>query len=703
MTFVRILLDANTSPNVGLAAKFAIILRKMTRYLLLALVLVSSLSAQEVFTPEHVAKLRTVLSAEISPNGEQIAYVLNVPRIPFEGDDGGAWRELHVVDREGNSRAFVTGKVSVSGITWRPDSSEILFLSRRGDDENTTLYSIPVDGGEATQLFSHATSIDSCDLDASGNKLAFIADETAPKADETLTEAGFSQRVFEESWAHSKVWIVDLSADEPKAEMLDLEGSAHAVEWNPQGTRLAVSLSPTPSVDDSYMNIELVYVDPVNGEIHGGYSPPGKMDSFQWSPDGNRMAIIGTLDRSDPAAGRLLIASVESGEAHDLMPGLDAHVSNIEWTAIDNVAYIAGQGVWSRLGSVRLDGSGTTAIQADDSSVFTGFSHANDGTVALLQQSSQHPSEVAVVIDGKLKRLTDSNPWLADMRFAKQERIEYKSRDGLTLEGILIHPLDEQPGQRYPLILYVHGGPEAHEVDGWLTSYSRPGQVAAARGFAVFHPNYRASTGRGVEFSKLDHGDFAGKEFDDLVDAITHFDNAGLVDPEKVGITGGSYGGYATAWASTALTEHFAAGVMFVGISDQISKLGSTDIPVEVFEVHHRKHLWDDWQFFLERSPIFHAGKAKTPLLILHGEEDTRVPTDQSLELYRMIKLQTDTPVRLVLYPGEGHGNRRAASRYDYNLRMLRWMEHYLQGPGGDPPPYRPNYVKPADNDSVNP
>lgn len=675
----------------------------MVRFLLPVLILVSSLAAQDLFTPEHVSKLRTVLSAKISPDGEQIAYVLNVPRIPFDGDDGGAWRELHVVDLEGKSRAFITGKVTVSGVTWRPDSSEILFLSRRGDDKKSTLYSIPVDGGEATQLFSHESSIGGYDLEADGNKLAFIADEKKPDDDKKLRDAGFTQRVFEESWTHSKVWVADLSVDEPQAEMLDMEGSAHAVEWNPQGNRLAVSLSPTPGVDDSYMNLELVYVDPTNGELHGGYSPPGKMDSFHWSPDGNRMAIIGALDRNDPMPGRLLITSVDADQPRDLMPGLNAHVSSVEWTGIDEIAYIAGQGVWSRLGSVRLDGSGTTAVQAEDGTVLGGFSHSKDGTLALLQQSAEHPAEVALLVDGELKRLTNSNPWLDDMRFAEQERIAYQSRDGLTLEGVLIHPLDEQPGQRYPLILYVHGGPEAHETDGWLTSYSRPGQVAAARGFAVFHPNYRASTGRGVEFSKLDHGDFAGKEFDDLVDAITHFDDAGLVDPAKVGITGGSYGGYATAWASTALSEHFAAGVMFVGISDQISKVGSTDIPVELFEVHHRKRLWDDWQFFLERSPIYHAAKAKTPLLILHGEEDTRVPTDQSLELYRLIKMQTDTPVRLVLYPGEGHGNRRAASRYDYNLRMLRWLEHYLKGAGGDPPPYRPDYVQPDADDDVNP
>ena len=123
---------------------------------------------------------------------------------------------------------------------------------------------------------------------------------------------------------------------------------------------------------------------------------------------------------------------------------------------------------------------------------------------------------------------------------------------------------------------------------------------------------------------------------------------------------------------------------MFVGVSDLVSKVGTTDIPEEIFLVHHRKRIWNEWQFFRERSPIFHVDKAHTPLLILHGQNDTRVQPSQSMELHRLLKVRGQAPVRLILYPDEGHGNRRAASRYDYNLRALRWMDHYLKGPRGD-------------------
>lgn len=314
----------------------------------------------------------------------------------------------------------------------------------------------------------------------------------------------------------------------------------------------------------------------------------------------------------------------------------------------------------------------------------------------MIGNSKHHPPEVFVLGPAERafypRRLTNSNPWLKEMKFAKQEVIKYKAKDGLELEGILIRPLNEEKGKRYPLVLTVHGGPEAHYSNGWLTMYHSLGQVAAARGMAVFYPNYRGSTGYGVEFSMKGQKEAGGKEFDDLIDGVDHLVKMGLVDDKKVGITGGSYGGYATAWGATVYSHRFAAGVMFVGISDWISCSGTTDIPQEMFLVHHRKWLWDDWDYFAKASPIKHIDKHKTPLLIMHGKADPRVNPGQSLEFYRHLKVRNQAPVRLVLYPGEGHGNRRAASKLDYNLRLLQWMEHYLKGPGGAMPAMEIDY-----------
>jgi dipeptidyl aminopeptidase/acylaminoacyl peptidase len=186
-----------------------------------------------------------------------------------------------------------------------------------------------------------------------------------------------------------------------------------------------------------------------------------------------------------------------------------------------------------------------------------------------------------------------------------------------------------------------------------------------------------------VSFSKSSQGDPAGLEFNDIVDGIDFLIEKGIVDKTKVGVTGGSYGGYATAWMSTKYTDRFAAGVMFVGISNNISKWGTSDIPEEMYYVHELNHIYDDYDFYLKRSPIYYAGQAKTPLLIAAGAGDTRVDPGQSKELYRHIKTRTQTPVRLVLYPGEGHGNRNATARFDYNIRLMQWFDTYLMKSDG--------------------
>jgi dienelactone hydrolase len=418
------------------------------------------------------------------------------------------------------------------------------------------------------------------------------------------------------------------------------------------------------------------------------------------------LAMISGKDKHDPREGRLWVQMNGEKGLKDLSEHKDLEKCHIESIAWDNlgIGLIVSSGVNTPEMTVELGPKGPTVWHT----VWPTFksnppirAHATFGKSggAYIGQRETHPPEVHYVgkdSDGVTLRLTNSNPWLKDMKLAKQEVIKYKARDGLELEGILIRPLNEEKGKRYPLVLTVHGGPEAHYSNGWLTLYHSLGQVAAARGMAVFYPNYRGSTGYGVEFSMKGQAAAGGKEFDDLIDGVDHLVKMGLVDEKKVGITGGSYGGYATAWGSTYYSHRFAAGVMFVGISNWISCAGTTDIPHEMNLVHHRKWLWDDWDYFAKASPLKYLDKAKTPLLIMHGKSDPRVNPGQSLELYRHLKVRGQAPVRLVLYPGEGHGNARTASRLDYNLRLLQWMEHYLKGPGGPMPAMELDYGLPA-------
>ncbi len=665
------------------------------------------LSAGEVLTPWDVARLRSVAAAVISPDGRHIAYTLLVPRDPWmersagsKYEDGPPWSELHVIDLDdGRSRPFITGEVKIEDIAWTPDGKSISFLAQRAGDRHPSLYSIPVDGGEASRVLSHETDISAYSWSPDGKHVAFLAEDETPKGKKDLRDKGFSAEVFEEDMRYTRVWVAASGDTEAKPRMLDLEGSASAVHWSPTDDKLAVVIAQTPLVDDKYMKSKVWVVDSAEGKILAKIDNPGKLGAVAWNPTGTHLAMISAVDIHDPAESCLMVVPAAGGKLVELTPDYMGHVSAIAWQNADTVMFLGDEGTRTTFGKVKADLSERKLILPAGETILTGFTLSKDGQQgAFVGSSPRHPPEVFYMKHGDSapRRLTDSNPQLAETRWARQEVLKYTARDGMEIQGILIHPLEEQAGQRYPLILSVHGGPETHERNGWLTNYSRPGQVAAARGFAVFYPNYRGSTGLGVPFSKTGQTDEAGNEFNDLVDAVDHLIGLGLVDGDHVGVTGGSYGGYAAAWCATALSDRFAASVMFVGISDVISKKGTTDIPNEDFLVHTRQRVWDDlWHRFLERSPIYYVKNAHTPILILNGKNDTRVHPSQSLMLYRFLKAVGQTPVRLVLYPGEGHGNRKFGARLDYNLRMMQWMEHYLKGPGGDPPAYELDYDPP--------
>ncbi len=643
-------------------------------------------------TLQQIAQTRAVSDVLAQPRGGAIAYTLSVQRTPGEGKDGPAWNELHVIDAAGKSRPYLGGQVNVAAPAWTPDGS-IAFLMKGDKDDTRALYRIPLDGGGAMPLRALKTDIRGFSFSPDGARVALVALEPEDAGLKPLRDKGFNARVVEEGERLSRLWIARLGDDAPEPEKIDIEGSVQSALWSPAGDRLALVVTPHERVDDGLMFGRVRIVAPDGREL-GRVGNPGKLGQLAWSPDGAHLAIVSAQDESDPREGRLTVVGRDGGAQRDLLPELPGHVWNIAWRDADTLAFVSNEGTATRVGEVDLDGSQRTLLNLP-TPVYSAISLARDGSIALVGSTPSHPSEVFRLAPGASapQRLTDNNPWLAGVALARQEVVRYAARDGLEVEGILVHPLERRRNARVPLILVVHGGPEAHYSNGWLSNYAQPAQAAAARGFATFLPNYRASTGRGVAYSKLNHGRPAKEEFDDLVDGVEHLVRTGLVDRAKVGITGGSYGGYASAWGATYYSEHFAASVMFVGISDKIGLLGTSDIPNEFHKVHYQVWPWENWQFYIEASPIHYVTRNRTPTLILHGDADPRVDPTQSRTMYRYLKLAGNAPVRLVLYPGEGHGNARAASRWDYSLRLMQWMEHYLTGPGGEPPSHVVDYA----------
>lgn len=649
---------------------------------------VKAKAAQEKgLTLEDIAKIESVNSANVSPDGKWIAYTQSKKREPYVDDDGPAWSELYVKPVGGEAKPFIMGKVNIGSVHWSKDSKRIYYIAMRNDDTFAGIYSIAVDGGESQKVVGIKNNILSYTLNKKGDKLVFIAPEEVPEHTEKLVLKGFQAKVYEEDIQDVHAWLYPLNKDKAEPSKLEIEGSVVSATFSPVNDQLLVQVSPTPLIDDIYMKKSLQVID-LESDVVADFQTEGKQGKAIWSTDGKQVAFLGANDYNDPTAGALYVGNVSDGKVFKKVKNTDSHVMDIAWHD-DDLIYIEHKGLESRVVKTALKRRIADRVVVDyGNGIQRGLSVANSGALYVLADAAKHPRELFAVTAAGMKRLTNSNPWLDDIELAKQEAFEYEARDGLKLQGVLVYPLDYEEGESYPMVAYIHGGPESHRSNGWNTSYASPIQAMSAQGYFAFIPNYRGSTGRGDEFARLDQHAYADPEFTDILDGKLALVEKGMVDSDKVGITGGSYGGYATAWSATKLSDHYAAAVMFVGISNQLSKFGTTDIPNEMNAVHARAWPWDDYQWMLETSPIYHVKNAKTPLLIMHGDSDTRVHPSQSMELYRYIKTLGQAPVRLVLYPGEGHGNQKAAGQYDYSVRMQRWMNHYLKGDGGEPPVY---------------
>lgn len=654
----------------------------------------NSILAQGV-TPDHIANMKAVTGSTISDDGNFVAYTVSVPADAFK-ENATNKTHLYVLNTTtGVSKPYFTSS-GVSQVTFRPAKGTITFLTKQSGDSTNALYELSLTGGEATKLFSYNTNISNYSWQTDGNRLAFSISE---KDNKPKTPLSYSPDFYEENFSQRKGFIVNLSENNPQPQQLNVDGNIYMMNWSPDGSKIAVSAAPTSSVDDSYMKQGILVVSSSSRNVIATIDNEGKLGQIEWSPDNNQLAIKAANDLHDPIDGRILIVSANGGKPAIINPNYQGKYESIKWTDANTIHYLASEGTSSVLGTIRPDGTRNQQIFKTDAHNITSFSRASNGAISFTASSPQHPTEVftlATKRNASPQKRTNNNPWLSEVQLGKQEVITYKTRDGkYDIQGILMYPLNYRKGTKVPLITVVHGGPEAHYTNGWLTAYSIPGQMATAKGYAVFYPNYRGSTGRGVEFAYSSQGDLAGKEFDDIVDGVDYLIAQGLADEKRIGVTGGSYGGYASAWMSTYYSDRFAAAVMFVGISNNLSKWGTSDIPEELYLVHSRKRIWNDWEGYLKRSPVYYVDRSQTPILIMHGADDPRVHPAQSMELYRHLKVRKpELPVRLIYYPGEGHGNRNSGSKYDYNLRMLQWFDTYLMT--GDKTAAKPDLDLPA-------
>ncbi|XOV80773.1 MAG: S9 family peptidase [Aestuariibacter sp.] len=661
-------------------------------YFLLQCSFTTAFAAEPNLTLEQLITLKEVSYTRISPDGRKIAYLVSVPRQPYSDKSGPDYQELFIVERGGKVRPFMTGPNHIKQLQWSADGKQLWLLVKRAYQPNFAIYVFNVAGGEAHKIVSRVGHIQGFSLNQDGNKLLFwhpaFPDENALQ----YQMQGFNATVEEEQLLNNQLWMIDFTA--PKNAPIQLPFEQHVMHASFMADdRILLKSAPDYLVDSQVMRAELSVID-LQGKVLRRVAHQGKMGRAKASPDGETIVFLGSADTSSPDHGVLLVADKTESEPRVLLPDFEGFVTDFAFLSEQQLVFIADKGTDSILArkSVSSSSNGYRTI-INNKLIFTSLdSQASRKSAAVIAHQAKHPAELFWLKGETLLRITEHNPMLGDITLPKQKSISFKAQDGLTLHGVLVSPADMPEDTPAPTIIFVHGGPESHVSDGWLGYYSHPVQVLANMGMRCFFPNYRGSSGRGSDFLKLGQQDYAGLEFDDIVAAKMFLVKEGLAIPNKVGIAGVSYGGYAAAWGATKHSEHFRAAVMLSGISNNISKFGTTDIPSEMIQTHALKMPWDSWQFLLSRSPVFYSEQHQTPLLIAHGLKDTRVHVSQSMELYRHLKTRGKAPVRFVTYPEQGHGNKDSHSQLDYSWRLIRWFEHFLLNEQTGMPPAKVPY-----------
>lgn len=641
--------------------------------------------SQSALTASELLQVERSRIYQISPDGSELIYSISTPRGPNEAP-GRAHTVYYRMDLKSRQTIplFSEGTNGSSPL-YSPDGSFIAFIKKEKGANQVWL--MPAGGGETVQITDAKTDVSYFRWQPNGKAIAYLA--TAPMSEKEieLKKRGYDFIFYEENIKNNQLFIVQLDdAFQPIHEQQLLPGfQIWDFEFSPDGKWMALSSSEKNLIDQRYMFRKLQILNVSDGIIQVEVGNEGKLGNYVFNKDGSQLAFAAALNMNDHAVSQAYTYSLKDKTIANRTPSdFKGHISWVGWKSNDKLLCYSGEGVYPKLSTISIkDEKRTILLDASKEGViFSEPIFNSDHKIYVFTGSTPYDASNIYTWNGAnqdLTKITDLNPQLSSKTFGEQEVIRFAARDGQEIEGILIKPVGYETGKTYPLVLYVHGGPESHHNNGWLSRYSTPGQVMAGKGYMVAYLNYRASTGYGVDFAKQGFMDPAGKEFDDLADGIDYLIAEKGADKERVGMAGGSYGGYASAWFATYYTDYVKAVCMFVGVSDLISKRGTTDIAYEELYVHSGELLEEQWQMNLERSPIYWAHQSKTATLIYGGADDPRVHPSQSMELYRRMKMNHHPAVRLVQYPGEQHGNRKQVGQTDVIYRQISWFDWYVK------------------------
>lgn len=643
-------------------------------------------AAQEkrALTPEDIVSIRGLNDVQVSADGKEIAFVVLEPADPDKPDkprDSNIW--LVPTDGSEAARPYAASPKSDTSPRWSPSGRYLAFLSDRGapigDDKEakTQIYLLRTDGGEAERLTDAPGGVEDFVWSHDGSMIAFTARDPLTAEEKKKHEKHDDEEEVDRNFKYTRVWVLTL-ADRKTTQVTKQDFNVNDFSWSPDGSELALVVSATPRTDDVFRHSRLIVVRRETGEAARTLSDNVSNSlQIQWSPDGRTILFAAKTPQRISSWFTLIPAA--GGEPRYLLRDYPGTVWGARWTA--DSKHLIGEGrEKTKAELLRIDAAtGATTRLADINASGDEFGVSEDGrTIAYAAEAPDNPGNVwALTQENSPRRLTNLNPQIASLRLGEEREITWKNKkDGQTLYGLVITPPDFKPGRMYPAVVQVHGGPQWAWWSGWLGSWHEWAQLLANHGYVVFYPNPRGSTGQGWQFAEANRDDWGGADLQDILDGVDELVNQKIADPDRLGIGGWSYGGYMTMWTVTQ-TNRFRAAIAGAGLADLISMDGTTDIPSALSEyfVDNPFRRWSDYE---KHSGLTYLTNCKTPVLVLHGGADKRVPTAQGWQFYNGLR-ELGVPVEMVVYPREPHGFRERAHQIDLLNRVVSWYDSHLK------------------------
>lgn len=638
----------------------------------------------ELWTPQYmVENFKRVGGTAISPDGLWVAFTVSESRTKGERSD--YLTHIHLVKSDGSRQFQLTrGDVSASNPKWSPDGKYLGFTSSRGEDGNQ-IWMIDPTGGEAWQVTEAEGSVGQYRWSNSGDHIAFTMVDPPSEEKQRRQREREDVNVVDADFNYAHLYVFETDpASHKTAEIHRLtEGEFHVgrFDWSPDDETIAFDHQPRPGTE-YHTKTSISAVPSAGGDVEELINLGGSDASPVYSPDGNFIAF--TTDRGDPRWPGYLIIKLKNLSDGSMIPlgrTHDDEPRNIQWSSTgDEVFYMELHRTSIDLFAMPITGEDAQYRQITSwPGRFTGFSLSDDSSViaAIHQDFDKAPDVIVSEVENfNPVRLTDINAGYELTEIAKAEVITYESPDGKIIESPLIYPLNYEEGKKYPVLLHVHGGPTGVFGESYVASPSvYPLQKFAAEGYFILQPNFRGSGGYGKDFRFANLSDWGYGDLEDMKAGLDKLIEEGKVDADRQAIMGWSYGGYMSSFAITR-TDRFKASMVGAGVTNLISMTGTSDIP-SFLPDYFESEYWENYERHQRHSAIFNVENINTPTLILHPEEDIRVPPSQGYELYVALKrLGVDT--KMVTYPRQPHGIREPKFTIDAAQRQLDWLEKYL-------------------------